>query len=109
MKVEAIEHLISLLKRPLGCSAVVGRGRSVRATLFPSLSLPSLPSITSHHMPQNPPVSHSAQIAGVGGYDESRERGREEKEGQTTMKPTLLRSALLQLSSPSRRARGRTS
>ena len=25
-------------------------------------------------MPQNPPVSHSAQIAGVGGYDESRER-----------------------------------
>ena len=74
MKVDAIEHPFSLLKRQLGCSAVVGRGRSVRATLFPSLSLPSLPSITSHHMPQNPPVSHSAQIAGVWGYDESRER-----------------------------------
>ena len=48
MKVEASEHPFPLLKRPLGYSAVVGRGRSVRATLFPSLAFPAIHHIASH-------------------------------------------------------------
>ena len=102
MKVDAMEHPFSLLKRQLGCSAVVGQSGQCS-----SLRLLSLPSITSHHMPQNPPVSHSAQIAGVWGYDESREAegGKGGADNNETYSPPICSPLALF----SVQARGRTS